>query len=485
MKRALAFFCTLALTSNASAEEGKVDDVNGFLWLRAPNDAVTVNPTARVQLDTYAFAGPGVSTYQRANGTGLKLNTFFRRFVLEMNGTIRDNFFYWLGGNFAPTTLDGAQNSTPSANVYDGFIGWEPLPNLRFVAGQFNMPFTMENVTSSRWLDFMERSLTVRAVGAPSNKDIGLMAWGELPNGMLEGMVGVFGGDGMNRFSVDNRVDLSGRVVLRPLVSMQGALRDLSVGGSFRYGSRDPNAVLYDTYAMSTPGGFQFWSPVYGKGVTETHVIAAQKQVAGAAELYVPIDRFDLRSEVVFVNEGRREAFITELWNTQRFGHTKGISGYVQLSFWPLGTPRVNGRPGTYTRPRPPKDGGTDPDYGLEVALRGELVRLKYQSNDGTPNATPGELSADTDTISVNAYQFGVTYWATKHLRFTGVYSLYHFPGTGPAVINPRTGVAKQPDGKVTNQASAPGARAQQGDGAPDFDAHDLHEVSFRIGLVL
>ena len=113
------------------------------------------------------------------------------------------------------------------------------------------------------------------------------------------------------------------------------------------------------------------------------------------------------------------------------------------------------------------------------------MMRLKYSSNDGSPDATPGELSGDTDKISVNAYQLGVTYWATKHLRFTGVYSLYHFPGTGPAVINPRTGVAKQPDGAVTNQASAPGARAQQGDGAPDFNAHDLHELSFRIGLVL
>lgn len=79
----------------------------------------------------------------------------------------------------------------------------------------------MDNVTSSRWLDFMERSLLVRTVAAPYNKDLGLTFWGATKEGVapLEFQAGVYGGDGMNRPNVDSSFDAMGRVVLRPFAS--------------------------------------------------------------------------------------------------------------------------------------------------------------------------------------------------------------------------------------------------------------------------
>lgn len=444
--------------------------------------------SGRVHVDGYAFAGPGVKDYQRPDadgkgrqiGTGLKGNLAFRRFILEVGGAYKEKWFFWLGGNFAPSSLDFNQNPQSNALVYDGFVGYEADPLLRFQIGQFNTPFTMENVTSSRWLDFMERSLTVRTLGAPYNKDLGLMVWGTAPSGLFDYQVGVFGGDGMNRPSVDNRVDVMGRALVRPLASRQDALSKLHVGGSFRYGRRDPDYVFYDAPAMTTPGGYAYWTPVYGKGATETHVLAAKNQLAAAAELYVPLERVDLKGEFVYVKEGRREAFVNALYDNERIGTLSGFGAYAQIGVWLMGTPRVNGHPGTYAVIKPPKTPGAAAPQGLQLVLRGEILRLKYDSNDGTPTLDPGFLDKDTNKITVNAYQAALTYWATRHVRITAEYSLYQFPGTGVQSVS-RVGEFPDPGKPSTNQATAPGARAN----AFDFSANHFHEFGVRVGLAL
>lgn len=491
--RTLGVAAAFAVTTPAfaqSSEPGAVRWKHSELspYLESDDHDLFIQLAGRVHIDGYAFAGPGVKDYQRPEadgkgrqiGTGLKGNLAFRRFILELAGSYKEKWFFWIGGNFAPSTLDFNQNPQSNALVYDGFVGYEVDPLLRFQIGQFNTPFTMENVTSSRWLDLMERSLTVRTLGAPYNKDLGLMAWGTAPSGLFDYQLGVFGGDGMNRPSVDNRVDVIGRALVRPLSNREDALGKLHVGGSFRWGRRDPDYVFYDAPAMTTPGGYAYWSPVYGKGATETHVLPANQQFAAAAELYVPFDRVDLKSELVYLKEGRRESFVNALWDNERYGNLSGFGGYAQIAVWLIGTPRVNGHPGTYPAVKAPKTPVTISPTGLQLAIRGEMLRLKYDSNDGTPTLDKGFLDKQTDKITVNAYQAALTYWATKHVRITAEYSLYHFPGTGIASIN-RVGEFPDPGKPSTNQAAAPGARAN----AFDFSARHFHEFGVRVGLAL
>jgi phosphate-selective porin len=332
----------------------------------------------------------------------------------------------------------------------------------------------MENVTSSRWLDFMERALSVRTLGAPYNKDLGLTYWGALKEGVspLEYQIGVLGGDGMNRPSVDNRVDVMGRVVVRPLAGEKGPLERLHVGGSARYGSRDNRSVMFDAPSLSTPGGYAFWSPVYTTAdKTEVHVIPSGDQIAVAGEVYVPFERIDLRGEVVYVNEGRREATSVAKKDSLRHGTLSGWGGYAMVSYWPLGSPRVNGNPaGRYFGQKAPKDRGNEFPYGLQLAVRGEMMRLSYDGNARTEQVPDGSISAKTTDIQVNALQAMATYWATKHVRLTAEYSLYMFPGNPPSS-----------PGDVTNQAAAPGAKASPAQPSADH----LHELSFRIGLAL
>jgi phosphate-selective porin len=460
--------------ANLGSPRAFLDYSDGTLFLRSADDNLVLVTGGRVHIDTYAFRGPGVDHYRKSNGSGLTTNMFFRRFVLESGGLIRKHWFFWVGGNFAPTQIDANQAPTSTAAVYDGFVGYQANPQHQLYVGQYNAPFTMENVTSSRWVDFMERALVIRTVGAPYNKDLGITYWGATKDGAapIEYQIGVLGGDGMNRPSVDNRVDVMGRFLVRPLTAEKGPLERLHVGVSARYGSRDNAYVSYDAPTMSTPGGYAYWSPTYTTAdKTEIHVIPSGNQIAVAGEVYVPFERFDFKGEVVYVNEGRREAASTARNVSLRHGTLEGVGGYGQVSYWPLGTPRVNGHPaGRYINVRPPKGRGTEAPYGLQLAVRAEAVRLSYDGNSRTEQVPDGAISAKTNNIRVNAFQAIVTYWATKHVRLSAEYSLYTFPGNPPSA-----------PADVTNQAAAPGAKASPTQPSADH----LHELGFRVGLAL
>lgn len=465
----------VATAAGLASPRAFLDYSDGTFFLRSADDNLLLATGGRVHLDTYAFAGPGVSRYHRGNGSGLAANMFFRRFVLEMGGLVRQHWFFWVGGNFAPTQVDANQAPVSTAAVYDGFIGYQFHPQLQIYAGQYNAPFTMENVTSSRWLDFMERALVVRTLGAPYNKDLGIMLWGSTTEhgaAPFEYQVGVFGGDGMNRPNVDNRFDGMARMVVRPLAGTKGATHRFHLGVSGRLGSRDADYVRYDAPALSTPGGYAFWSPSYTTAdKTEVHVLPSGAAGALAGEIYLPFERVDLRGEVVYVHENRREATAADRAATLRKGTLEGIGGYAQVSVWPLGRPRVNGQPaGRYFGLRSPRDRGAEHPYGLQLLLRGEMMSLSYDGNARSAEVADGAISARTTDIRVNALQAAANFWATKHIRLTAEYSLYMFPGSPLA-----SGDA------ATNQAAAPGANAKPAQASADH----LHEISFRVGLAL
>mgnify|MGYP001249955294 CR=1 FL=1 len=451
-----------------------LDYSDGTFFLRSFEDNLVLVTGGRVHVDTYALRGPGVGRFRRGDGSGLSTRMFFRRFVIELGGLVRRHWFFWVGGNFAPTELSVDQETKSTAAVYDGFIGYQADPNHQIYVGQYNAPFTMENVTSSRWLDLMERALVIRTVATPYNKDFGVTYWGATKDSAapLEYQIGVFGGDGMNRPSPDDRIDAMGRIVVRPASSVSGPLHRLHIGISGRAGSRDDDYVSYDAPALSTPGGYRFWSPTYtAADGASVHVVPAGNQLAAGAELYVPFERFDLKSELVYVHEGRREVPSTDRRATLRRGVFEGLGGYVQLSYWPIGTPRVNGHPaGRYFGVRLPNDRGKEAPYGLQLVARAEMMRLSYDGNGRTTQVPDGEISASTTNIDVNALQAGATYWATKHIRLTAEYSLYTFPGTPPSAAS-----------GASNQAAAPGAKGTPAQPSADH----LHELSFRVGLAL
>ena len=89
-----------------------------------------------------------------------------------------------------------------------------PWANIQI--GQFDAPFTLENRTVDKYIDFMERSITVRSFAVPMNKEIGVMLHGMAPQKYLRYELGIFNGDGGNVRNPDNHFDVIGRAYFAP-----------------------------------------------------------------------------------------------------------------------------------------------------------------------------------------------------------------------------------------------------------------------------
>ncbi|AKU97091.1 hypothetical protein AKJ09_03755 [Labilithrix luteola] len=476
---------------------------NGIFYLRDPHDNFNLFVQGRAQIDFYSYAGSGVSN------TALKPTLFLRRIRPEITGDFLGHFRFMLAGDFGATGIDnprgtnetsaaapGAQPGAStarfaaaeatrfSAAATDVFLVYYQNSLLNVQVGQFDAPFTMENRTSDKYIPFMERSLAVRAVGIPSNKEIGGMVFGETKNRVWYYSAGLFNGDGQNRPNVDSRGDLYARTFVKPLAGsgIKTPIKDAQIGGSFHYGSRDPKWVEYDYAPMITQAAWQFWSPVYNGSKGPTHVIPSGNQFGVAGELRIPVDRFDFTGEVVWIDNNTREAVEGfQATNNERFGDIHGISYYAQVGYWPFGQRDITGLPGYET---PPRIDWSKPDAAiapraLQLLAKWEQVSLNYQS--ASRAGTPDSKNIDGD-IRANALSFGANYWASRHIRLSLNYVVNMFPDSAPASPS-------SPGGPVqtsNNRAVAPGNTIPVGvDNEARNNAHTLHEILMRFAVAL
>jgi phosphate-selective porin len=478
---------------------------NGLFFLRDHHDNFHLYIQGRMHLDWYSYAGGGVPE------TTLKPTLFVRRVRPEVTGEFLGHWRFMIAGDFGATALDNpkgtnetqaaapgvaptattgkyasAETTKLGAQATDVFINYRQAPIFNVMLGQMDAPFMMENRTSDKYIPFMERSLAVRAVGIPTNKEIGAMFWGETADRLFFYSLGPYMGDGQNRTNVDSRFDVIGRTFVHPLAASSMAkdnpLRDLQVGASFHYGSRDKKWVYYDYPGLSTQGAYTFWSPTYTGANGATHIIPAGDQIGVAAELRVPVGRFDLTAEGVYIKNGTREAIEGfQATNSERFGDIKGTSYYVMLDYWALGKRDINGVPGYGNPPRLDFSKSDPPEapQALQLLAKWEQVSLTYSSASRAGVVDPKNIDGD---IKVNAFSLGATYWATKHIRVSLNYVYNMFPDSAPTSASAPGG----PTQTSTNRALAPGNTLGKGidDGARD-GAHDLHEILARFAVAL
>lgn len=375
-----------------------------------------------------------------------------------------------MSGRYAPVQSIAA---TPYAT--DVFIGFSACRCFNIQVGQFNVPFSMDNRTDDDYYPLLERPVAIRNFVVPSERDIGGMIWGELGPRVLVYELGVFGGDGQNRPSVDARVDFIGRVFVRPFAG--GGSGDLSkytqIGVSARHGDRDPSKVGYDAPAITTGQGFVLWKPTYTDSLNRLiHVIpsGAQNEIGG--ELRLQGGRFSFQGEAYYVVNDTREAVdgyqLTQpngQQYTERLGRMAGVGWYAQVSAWPFGDAFLTPEPGI-SQPRHLELGGRAPSHmphGLEMMAIVSGINGSYQGA-----ARSGAPDANTPMGDVTIYQVGVAanYWHTRHARFGVDYMAYVTPGSGT----------------VDNQAVVPANLPQQAT-APPTGGHVLHELGARLAL--
>jgi hypothetical protein len=409
----------------AAADEPLAGFSDGQAFLRSADNAFQLFPSGRLQIDGYFFRGANKAPFR---------GFLDRRARLETAGWVGSAVYFQIGGDFAATPNASLSN----LNATDDYVAIAPWADLAiFQVGQFDAPFTLENRTSDKYFDFMERSVTVRAFGAPSNKEQGAMVHGLLPHRIAYYSIGVFDGDGQNLRNLDDAFDVIGRAWVAPFAyGGPDLLGAVTLGGSRWSGTR--KSPLTETLAgQSTQGGFSFFSPKWtgapalmGAAAPAYELRPSGDLGAWALELNAPIGhRLGLRMEwvkkrqqVATVNTSGTAAVVP-----MNGGTFKGWSTYGEVWGWVLGDDRLIGAPGLQLPTRFTKFGTKPPADGLMLAARLDVLR------EGL--ATDGALaSALYGNTRLTALTLGANYWHSKRFRATFNYVLNRFGGDTAAV---------------------------------------------------
>jgi hypothetical protein len=491
---------------------------NGSFFLRDPHNWFVLYPKGRLQVDSYNFPGrgdppPGVDPNTvgdpRPRGT-----IFVRRIRPEIQGTIANHFDFQFGGEFGSTPTAGQYGTLTDAYV---IVNYSPVAQLQI--GQYDVPFTLENRTSDKYFDFMERSLAVRAFGVPANKDAGAMLWGYAPNRLLYYSIGVFNGDGQSFKNQDSRPALIGRAFVAPLAPWARGRRWMQeawVGGSFWWqdntnlglnkeadaSKSTTGASANDLLALTTQGGLGFFSSNYGNkdsmgNAIRSHLAPNGQTLKGAVEANIPWQRFGLRFEWVhqsvdlsrYDDSNPMNAAIVRAVtaiNADKTGAARlqGDGLYVELWAWVWGNYEMLEPPGIEPHPRlKPWGAAPAPQWGVMAA-----AKIEHVGFDVTGLPTTGQCDNSSRTgcdpaqghYAIDAFEVGVNAWLTRHVRLTANYVLNYLGGFGTSDNkDPKTGVASDPS--LTNSKSNDAKNAWKN----WYYGKAEHELLFRVAIAL
>jgi phosphate-selective porin OprO/OprP len=201
------------------------------LRLDSADGAFKLKIGGRIHTDFAYFLEEG--SVERAIGEDFDDNAEFRRARLYISGDIYDNMSFKAQYDFAGGDAD----------FKDVYIGFKKVPfagNLKI--GHFKEPFSLEELTSSNHITFLERSLS--NVFAPS-RNIGVMAYDDLMDERMTWAVGLFrqtddAGEGV----AGRAYDVTARVTGLPVYEDEGA-KLVHVGASYSFQNFEDDVTRY------------------------------------------------------------------------------------------------------------------------------------------------------------------------------------------------------------------------------------------------
>jgi hypothetical protein len=416
----------------ASAEEeprpGPHDPVAGLggehAFLRSPGNEIVLFPGFLLQV--------GGSFYPRQLDD-LRSGFSLRRARLELAGWLGPMFYFDVAGDFVPPDGPPASGGRPPSDAY---LAFAPEGDLFIVqAGQFDTPFSLENRTLDPYLPFVDRSLVVRTLAAPYNKDLGVMAHGTDDKRSIYYSGGVFNGDGPGVRNGDNRVDVIGRVSVAPLARTSiELLHEASLGASVWYGQRAGQQAFP---SQATPGGFLFFEPSWPEGNPPVpfNLLESGSTLTLGGELNLPIGhQVGVRGEGVLKEQDLAEAVISTDGTppmTRGRAHLRGYGGYGEAWVWLVGDDRLLPRPGFELPKRLGRLVEPTAEHGFMVTARGEVLQedLTSSSMNANPNAATTRLMTAT---------LGANYWYGRRVRATVNYAVTLLSGSTERVTNLR-----------------------------------------------
>ncbi|MBI1982763.1 MAG: hypothetical protein HYS61_01025 [Acidobacteria bacterium] len=318
------------------------------------------------------FGGRLQFDWRSYTGTATPPSSFFiRRARLEAGGQLFKHYEYRVQADFA---------DTGSTLLRDGFININYLQAAQLQFGQFKAPFSQEELQSSKYIDFVERS---SVNGLTPGRTPGLMFHGQVLDGLLEYSAGAF--NGRRELTANNSSTPEGYVRLR-LTPFKG----LSFGGALADGRHNnDNSFRGRTASQSVV----FFKPVPVNG----------EIVRANGEFWWRYKNFSVRGEYDQTHQARQGLGLGG-------GNLPGVigKGYVLQATYLL-TGEAKGESGIT-----PKKTFLETPRGLgawELAFRYENLQMHDSEN---PNRA-------------EAFTFGVNWWLSKFVRYQSNFALERF----------------------------------------------------------
>lgn len=328
-----------------------------------------------------------------------------RRARLEMTGTLWKVWGLKMQYDFTGDGEDG---------IRDAYLNYTGFTNTKIQVGHFKEPFSLEELTSSKYITFMERATPVNSF-APS-RNLGVAAYTQFND--LVTVSGGFFGEGTSSGGGDDAsgYGITGRVTFAP-INEDGRLVHLGAAVSHRSPDQGDTASFGDRW--------------------ETHVHSSGKNLIGTGDLdgvddimrygleaAAVMDRFSIQGEYINADVSRDGAF----------GGDVDFDGYyIYGSFFLTDDHRAyKFGSGAFDKVSPSSTVGKGGIGAWEVGLRYSSVDL----NDGLVDG------GDQDILTA-----GLNWYATKNVRFMANYNqvLEHdggqFPGAEPAAFQARAQV--------------------------------------------
>jgi phosphate-selective porin OprO/OprP len=218
---------------------------------------------------------------------GNSANTFdVRRAYLGVSGRIYNDFTFDVTADFGGTSN--------GSHLDVAWINYEAMQGLQFRAGQFKMPMSLEELTSSRFIDFQERSFVNSLV---PGKERGAMLHGSPMKGLYYGLA-LSNGAGKNTnetSAVIDDKDIIGRLAVNAAEMIGNRNLVLHLGTAYATGTIPGGTVT--PAARTEARGLQFFSTA-AIGTAATEVDRTRTQ----AEASLAWNQFKLQGEWISAN---------------------------------------------------------------------------------------------------------------------------------------------------------------------------------------
>lgn len=356
-------------------------DINTKGKLELKGDNYSFRLGGRLQGDT--TFGLGDVNFEGSEGGNPV--TEFRRARMYLSGVLADYWKFKLQYDFADDQGGGTPNTNGIKDAYLAYTGFKPAT---ITFGHHKMPLSMEELTSSKYITFIERSQLVNGIVADTGggRQYGLSAKSYF-NDMFTAAGGIYAGSA-NEDTAENQYGFTGRLTFSPI---HEDTRMVHFGAGYNHAKSSNGTFNIDAEPEIHPGADILETE--GGGWEEANTFVAE-----AAAIYGP---FSIQAEYATSELEDGPAGVadadTDAW-------------YIYGSYYLTGeSRRYNWKGGSYKQTKvlkPLFKGGIG---AWEVALR--YTSGEFDNIDGGPG------SSDADILTA-----GLNWYPNNNVRFSGNY---------------------------------------------------------------